>query len=320
MGDRKLICIPEKLFIILKENTKTVILKPEEKPVEVIPVFIVPADSDRFIKTAKKWQTGSSFIIENEPISNLRIVGLDKRIGGGRAYKVIYPPNYLVDLREDVLLDIIYNCGIDIGGKINGDFVWFLNHSQMKLIRTNSQLYNSFKSNYHGLSIILNKDLKVGSIYCSKTGSPQLFLGFISTLFFTPHWVINRLDRTGTIYRSSLKQKKLLLWFSIKELKKASSLIGKFNKFISWDTSERFSHRIILSSNHSMVKELDSINLSDDIIYFTRDILRNEIRNSIIESHSSSVTLITHFKKLNMVPYGRNIFENMMPECVELLV
>ena len=112
---------------------------------KVIPTF--PVETGKKLDTAIKW-TGlkSPKIIETEnlPIKNVKIVDLDYRGNGGRAYKVILDDLYYVDMREDVILECIHNCGIEKGGKINGEFVWAKYGNHMKLIRVGSSLHEKF--------------------------------------------------------------------------------------------------------------------------------------------------------------------------------
>lgn len=69
----------------------------------------------------------------NDPI-DLRILSLEFRGNGGRAYKVIDGSDYIFDLREDQLVEAIRTCGISPGGKINGQFVWGFSGSTLRLI------------------------------------------------------------------------------------------------------------------------------------------------------------------------------------------
>ena len=150
--------IPKKLFVALRSKQE-VVLKPEDETVNVLPAFIVPAESAKFVATANTWKRhydyrtraqldGTSVQIPNNPVSGIRIVGLSRRRSGGRAYKIIYPPNYLTDLREDVLLDAIYNSGVEAGGKLNGEFIWSVNGSQMRIVRVGSSAHQDLSSYY----------------------------------------------------------------------------------------------------------------------------------------------------------------------------
>jgi hypothetical protein len=88
----------------------------------------------------------------NNPITNIRVAGLETRGNGGRAYKVVIDDLYYFDLREDVLLEAMIECGINKGGILNGEYIWVKIRSHMKLIRVGSPLHKEMiKANiaYH---------------------------------------------------------------------------------------------------------------------------------------------------------------------------
>jgi len=129
-----------------------------------------------------RWEYGDppeEVTMSNSPIK-LRVVGLERRSEGGRAYKVITEDGLYFDLREDVLLETILNCGIEKGGVLCGTYVWAIMHTQMKLIRYESTLYNEMlvAAERGKLKKIPNKDLIPGHIYRTKSGDKKLFLGF----------------------------------------------------------------------------------------------------------------------------------------------
>lgn len=159
---------------------------------EVIPAFCCEADNPKTNETAKSWASPSHWddkkwkaqIVEydNSPIdgSRIKIIGLEHRSQGGRAYKVVIDNKYYFDFREDVLLDTILECGINKGGILNGEFIWGRVGSQMKLIRYNSELHKELLSaqKRKQLKKIPNKELVVGDLYTnSKRDENLMFLG-----------------------------------------------------------------------------------------------------------------------------------------------
>lgn len=69
----------------------------------------------------------------NVPMTGLVIIGLEERGNGGRAFKVTYPgDNSLFDVREDQVLQAMINHGIQKGGILGGEWVWAMNHTQIK--------------------------------------------------------------------------------------------------------------------------------------------------------------------------------------------
>ena len=126
--------------------------------ISVFGAFPYDPESKTAPATAKSWCQGSVWdahavkyvtsgtpqIIdqENLPIT-LKIVDLEARGNGGRAYKVVDSENRLFDLREDQLIDAIRYAGIQPGGTIAGTFVWGVTNSTTKLIFVGGELYNT---------------------------------------------------------------------------------------------------------------------------------------------------------------------------------
>lgn len=105
--------------------------------------------------------------VPNEPFTGARILSLEHRSQGGRAYKV-YVQGRVFDLREDVLLDIMLNSKID-NGLIACSLIWGKFGSQMKLIRVGSELHKQLED-----SMQLSSEMKVpselvyGGVYANK--------------------------------------------------------------------------------------------------------------------------------------------------------
>ena len=89
----------------------------------------------------QKFFTPTSIEIDNKPF-NIKIIGLEVRSQGGRAYKVIDDKNRRFDLREDQVFEIIRLCGIDKGGEVKIPVVWGILGSQVRLILVGGKLYN----------------------------------------------------------------------------------------------------------------------------------------------------------------------------------
>lgn len=155
---------------------------------EACPAFISDPDNVKTMTTGRNWannfnrwdrqqvskQANIELVVTNDPITDVRILSLERRSQGGRAYKVVIrvsDNDFYVDLREDVLVDTMKATGIRAGAILNGTFVWGKDGSQMKLIRTGSSLHadlvavtkQSAKSSLSLLSLV------PGRIYASKT-------------------------------------------------------------------------------------------------------------------------------------------------------
>lgn len=307
--------IPSKLFVA-KKNLKIIKLLGEN--IEVFPAFMVPEDSKNFVESAKKW--GNNYcVINNIPVSGIRIVNLDKRSNGGRAYKIIYPPNYLVDMREDVLLDVIFNEGIEKGGFVRGDFVWAVNKSQMKLVRKNSSLYDEFnlRSKIAKSVLISNKDLKKNGIYLCKDGSISLYLGEVSTIHFNRYLKVYQNHKDTKI---RINDKKGSLWFF--PYHKKFDVDNVVNK-----VKHRLEHHIYNNRNGSFdvlkVKVVKCLGHLDDM--YSVEFIKNGIYNRITNNNNNGLTdkliydVCLDSTILNAVDIKENPMNSLCYEMIELL-
>jgi len=162
--------------------------------------MVTDADSKPSQVTAERWAKGGQYwspagaykdneavpepdAIDNEPIPWLRVVGLDIRSEGGRAWKVLTPEGYLVDLRDDVLLEVLFNKGVPKGGKIKGPFQWVKLGSQMRIVLVKSTMYKAIQKSQEERAKkkarprMKAADLVVGGLYSTQMGSIKLYFG-----------------------------------------------------------------------------------------------------------------------------------------------
>ena len=178
---------------------------------EVLPAFITDSNNKKSIETGKKWAVGCysphiytydpvtkthttvpnpvppkeamTDTVANDPISRVKVVSLEERGKGGRAYKVVLPRGYYVDMREDVMLDTMKTEGISPGGYLNGRFIWARIGGQMKLVREGSSLHDKLIESTKVVEApnLSKKDKVVGGIYEDKQNHANVFLGFVKT-------------------------------------------------------------------------------------------------------------------------------------------
>jgi hypothetical protein len=152
-------------------------------------VFITNSENKRTRETAKKWAGNNCKLIEREntPIKNIRLLGLEYRDQGGRAYKCCDENNHVFDVKEDVILDILKTVGCQPGGILNGEFVWGREHNSSKLISVDSATYKQLAS----LTALRNKgklskqDIKKHHVYRTKKGEFILYLGEVYSNSFS---------------------------------------------------------------------------------------------------------------------------------------
>ena len=156
------------------------------------PAFVVPTDSENFNKSGMDWACGGRGYVqiqkpkdvvkvefENKPFTGLRWVGMDSRCEGGIAYKVVTPEGWLVDLREDVVIDCLYEGAINSqkgaignGTYFTGEFVWAILGSQSRLVRVGSKDYQEIveSQDRSALEDIPNAQLELGGVYENRQG------------------------------------------------------------------------------------------------------------------------------------------------------
>ena len=133
-------------------------------------------------RSGKVTETGAS----NTPFSHLRIVSHERRAEGGGAFKVIADNQWYVDLRTDVLLDILANTKVERGEVKGAQFIWARVGSHMKIVRVGSAIHTELieSDKVKAQVAIKQKDLKPGDVLQKANGEKEVFLGWVSTLDF----------------------------------------------------------------------------------------------------------------------------------------
>lgn len=145
------------------------------------PAFPVQADAKN-LETAERWSGTTDFVeFENKPQTGFRVLKLEQRGQGGRAYKVSSPDGYLFDLREEPLLQSFLRDGIAPGGVLSGEWVWTAGLNERRIISTSSPEYKKAveQADIRAKKRVRSKDLVVGGVYKSITKT-KVFLGFVS--------------------------------------------------------------------------------------------------------------------------------------------
>lgn len=165
----------------------------------VHPTFPYNPESKTSPQTAKNWATFSYYnrrleeshdpepiTLSNDPFT-VKIISLEHRGEGGRAYKVIDDQMRLFDLREDQLVEAISLSGINTGGVIGGTFVWGVLGSSIRLAHVGGKLHKEMIEGFELLSTeekkkidgtsITGSKLVEGLIYMKRNGDRFIFLG-----------------------------------------------------------------------------------------------------------------------------------------------
>ena len=228
---------------------------------EVIPAFCSDSTNLKTLETGRAWANGwwnkdKSVIKEvnfkNDPIKKLKIISLERRSEGGRAYKVVTSDNFYFDLREDVLMDTMINVGISKNGLLNGDYIWARVGSEMKLVRVGSALYEALlvSTADRTLKKLGYGDLKVGHIYKGKGKDQYIFIGYVDCSdceFEQDRYIYGRMPPVLT--RKEIRNGLLLF---------------KYNENLKINLDEYFFAEV--KTSHSFVKDCGQVLLPENTI------------------------------------------------------
>lgn len=141
--------IPKEIIYVCRKestlNTKSITIN------NICEAFPIEVDNNIILYKAIDWARLKPFDqkfdppqvkITNKP-SKIKIVDIEKRSMGGRAWKVLVDDKYLVDLREEQLFDGILLDGIEKEGTLNGEWAWVKFSNELKLVNIKSDDYIS---------------------------------------------------------------------------------------------------------------------------------------------------------------------------------
>jgi hypothetical protein len=242
---------------------------------EVTPAFCSDSSNLKTMETGRNWaartwrygeEKGQSYEYQhkNDPIVGLKIVSLEIRGEGGRAYKVLTPDNYYFDVREDVLMDTMLEVGISAGGLLNGTFVWARVGSEMKLVRVGSKLHDALivATADRQLKKFRYGELQVGHIYSGKGADKYIFLGYVDTISCereelrnTSGWSWSHVNASRIYNRTAKDIKNGLLLCKMSEHTKDNKHIDPSNLY-----------GINIKTSHTFIKDWGIVDVPADII------------------------------------------------------
>lgn len=123
-------------------------------------------------KQAKTRPDAKPSVVKNTPKRGYRLVGAESRGEGGRAWLVVTPEGYLVDMREDVFLPILLDRGLPADGIIDAEFQWCQEGSQLRLEEVGSPGHKEYLpedvrygKTENPTQPLKAKDLRIGGVY-----------------------------------------------------------------------------------------------------------------------------------------------------------
>lgn len=237
-------------------------------------------------------------IEDNGPIDDIKIVGLEHRGNGGRAYKVIVDGKYYFDLREDVLLELMITVGIKKGGILNGQYCWARIGSQMKIIRMGSMLHYKMldASELHNKKKLTTADLEIGCCYRTKTQT-LIYLGNFDTIDINQERNKNGYGARDYSYKPVIK-KNHQLWldvggWAIKEWRDKNDYSKEqFDGLLNQD-HWYYSFLFKKSLPPIILKEKEKLELPIDFIEKIRNASKLKMKKALLEDNNKSDILYT---------------------------
>jgi hypothetical protein len=332
--------IPENLTFIARQPTEIEWrfddLDDNARKATVKPAFASDATNTKTLQTGRDWaanwrwdsttrayvpQPTTETTLPNTPFKNLRIVNLEKRSEGGRAWKVITEDSFYFDLREDVLLDALTTTGCRKDGTLNGEFIWAKVGSQMKIIRVGSALHKAILQSQTRAAAkkIPNKDLQIGGLYQTKNGATAIFLGNIESTDYQLKQTVRYTPYQDTRIYTYKPIPKVGLWWDFYTFQN-KDFEQLFNNDLA-DPKHQFYHLKIRKSS-SFIQKVGQINLPSDFIYSVRERM---VANRKAESwwddlHAYSFEYNDFSTFANMVPAGEPQNDHPMYKDIKKLI
>lgn len=195
------------------------VCRPSESNIYNCFPIIKYGDIKKKIETAKNWANiyyNQNLIKEavifddiDNKFDHVVIESIELRGNGGRAWKVfinIDNKQFLVDLRENMLMNTISDFGIEKGGKLNGIYTFIQEVSQTNLVLINSKEHlEAIKDSIKRDTAIKIKksELIIGNEYETFSGDKGVYLGKgeNNTMLFADSYYVNEL-KTNSPYKS----------------------------------------------------------------------------------------------------------------------
>jgi hypothetical protein len=273
----------------------------------VLPAFPIETGNKSSEKTAKKWTRNNTdgvlHIFKNEPIKNVRVLSLESRGEGGRAYKALIDRFY-IDLREDVLMDTILKSGISKGGILGGDYIWVKINSQIKLVRIGSEIYDLI-SEFHAkkdIKPISKNQLEIGGIYQNRKKEKVIFIGYGQNIVFKDN--TKKCDSITFDFEYS-KKKNVLVFFEYYNFQSDIKNEQDFKKSCKLTTADG-NFRIRLVNDNNYIEKVGNISVPTNLINTIRERALSKIRQDVLE-FTDNISPKKNYNKINSSILRSNI-------------
>lgn len=262
----------------------------------VKPTFPIEEGDAKALTTATRWAENSEYdyqnpskkvivresIVDNKPLKNVKVLSLEHRGQGGRAYKALIG-DYYVDLREDVLMDTLLKAGVGVDGELKGEYIWAKLGAHMKLVRVGSELHRLILDyqKRKTIKVIGKRALEVGGVYQDLKKNKSIFLGYVQTSIMK--------SNNPRVYQGFGKTQKAKFEFNFTPIKKAMLFLPVYDhigdaatNLKNTRTKEKNSYFAIKKS-HNFIEKIDEIKIPKDMIEWIRNDKMKYIKDSVLE-------------------------------------
>lgn len=211
---------------------------------------------------------------ENSSISNVKILHIANNGSGALSYKGLIDNKYIVDLKDDLILDSALKNGIKKGGILKGEYIWGVVNNTMRLIRVGSELHKLLLefSVRKKIKPILHEELKIGDIYQNLSKQKYIFIGKANTTI---------LDK-----KISVMDYKYLANFKYDKIKLKDQLVflylPKHTNYKSFNSLKPLLVESFLVKKHKLIEKVGNIKLPNNILEVIRELAIKDVKQYIL--------------------------------------
>jgi len=205
----------------------------------------------------------------NVPVNNLKIIN-SFPTSFGTHYSVLVDGTHLVEMRDDVILDVMQNSSIDDNGMINCQFIWGKVGGHLKLIRVGSKLHLDVQESHNKKfnPKISSNQLERGSIYRTRNGTTQIFIGHIRS---SEYHHIYKDNKPIHFKYTTAPEQKFMLFAEVYGDEGLNVFNYDFSKYLEKD-------RVYFTAKktHSFIEKVGSNHIEDNAIPHIRTIFKGK--------------------------------------------
>lgn len=242
--------------------------------------------------------TPTSIEVDNNPIKDIRLFSI-KRYGSSTQIKVVIN-NYLVDLKDDVLLDALIKEGCKVGGVLPGEYVWAKIGSSTRLVRIDSEIYNLILdyNNKKNMPLIPKKKLEAGGVYKNKRGDVFVFVGFVNTTWYKPFATIKKFNFTNQNIKNGMLFCNLLANEEPSCLNETAYL-------------EADNYRFVVKKEHNLIEKIDQVEIEPDLINKIRLANLKKMKKNIMQFSTENKKSVINTNYLEYILMSRSRLINL---------